>query len=227
MAGYVPQDIKSRIKSSYDAIADTYADNFTTSDDPIRLDYLEHLLSQLRSKGKHAASVLELGCGAGIPATKRLLEVEEPLIHVTGNDLSTTQLELARKHLAKYNDRLALVEGDMMALSFPDHTFDAVTGFYSIIHLPREEQTQLIGKIVQWLKPGGLLLANFVAEEFESNVEERWLGHDEGWMYWSAWGEEGSIRMLENAGFEVLIKETKQVEGDAKFVWVLAKMNAT
>ncbi|KAJ4347697.1 hypothetical protein N0V95_005195 [Ascochyta clinopodiicola] len=215
--------MKSRLKSSYDAIADTYADKFTNPDDPVRLHYLGLLLSQLRAKEDHKSSVLELGCGAGIPATKRLLETKKPLMHVTGNDLSTSQLDLARKHLADYHDRLTLVEGDMMALSFPDHTFDAVTGFYSIIHLPREEQTQLIRKIAQWLKPGGLLLANFAAEESEGNVAERWLGRDEGWMYWSAWGEQRSVKMLEAAGLEILMRETKQVEGDAKFVWLLAK----
>jgi ubiquinone/menaquinone biosynthesis C-methylase UbiE len=60
-----------------------------------------------------------------------LLEVEKPLIHVTGNDLSTAQLDLARKNLAGYEDRLTLVEGDMLGLGFEGETFDAVTGFYS------------------------------------------------------------------------------------------------
>ncbi|KZM22949.1 methyltransferase [Ascochyta rabiei] len=226
MAENVPEDMKSRLKSSYDAMADTYADNFTQPDDPVRLQYLGLLLSHLKTKENYTASVLELGCGAGIPATKRLLETEELLIHVTGNDLSTAQLDLARTHLAGYQDRLTLVEGDMMALSFSDHTFDAVTGFYSIIHLPREEQTQLVRKIARWLKPGGFLLANFAVEESEGNTAERWLGHEEGWMYWSAWGEEGSVKMFEAAGLEILMRETKQVEGDANFVWVLAKRDS-
>lgn len=218
-----PNDMKARLKSSYDAIADIYADSFTSPDDPVRLHYLGLLISRLQSSVADTASVLELGCGAGIPATKHVLSVEEPLIHVTGNDLSTAQLALARENLAKYNDRLTLIEGDMMSLAFPPATFDAVTGFYSIIHLPREEQTQLIRSIVRWLKPGGFFLANFAVDESSGNIEERWLGQDEGWMYWSAWGEEGSVTMLEEAGLEILLREKKQVEGDANFVWLLAK----
>ncbi|KAH6622484.1 hypothetical protein C7974DRAFT_398378 [Boeremia exigua] len=111
----------------------------------------------------------------------------------------------------------------MMTLSFRDQSFDAVTGFYSIIHLPREEQTQLVNQIVRWLKPGGLFLANFAAEQSESTVLENWLNEDKGWMYWSSWGEAGSVKMLEDAGLGVLFRETKQVTRDANFVWLLAE----
>ena len=125
------EDMKARLKSSYDAIADTYNAEFTTPDDPVRLHYLNTLLEHLPKDGQQTASVLELGCGAGVPATKHLLQVEKPVMSVTGNDLSTAQLDLARKNLAGYEDRLTLVEGDMLGLAFPAGTFDAVTGFYS------------------------------------------------------------------------------------------------
>lgn len=215
--------MKARLKSSYDAIADTYNANFTKPDDPVRLHYLGLLLSQLRNDVNDKASVLELGCGAGVPATKHLLGSKNPAIHVTGNDISTYQLDLARKNLAEYSDRLILTEGDMTTLSFSNRTFDAVIGFYSIIHLPRDEQIQLVRHIAIWLKPGGLLLANFAVEESSKIVEENWLGEDKGWMYWSSWGEEGIVKMLEDAGFVILFRETKHVEGDANFVWLLAK----
>jgi ubiquinone/menaquinone biosynthesis C-methylase UbiE len=125
------KDMKARLKSSYDAVADTYNAAFTTPNDPVRLHYLELLLSRLPSDSQRTASMLELGCGAGVPATKHLLQIDKPLIHVTGNDLSTAQLDLARRNLAGYEDRLTLVEGDMLGLAFPSETFDAVTGFYS------------------------------------------------------------------------------------------------
>jgi methylase of polypeptide subunit release factors len=123
--------MKARLKTSYDAVADTYNAEFTTPNDPVRLHYLNLLLSHLSADGQQTASVLELGCGAGVPATRHLLEVEKPVIHVTGNDLSTAQLDLARKNLAGYEDRLTLVEGDMLGLGFKGEAFDAVTGFYS------------------------------------------------------------------------------------------------
>jgi hypothetical protein len=54
-------------------------------------------------------------------------------------------------------------------------------------------------------------------------TEERWLGHEEGWMYWSSWGEKKNVEMVENVGLEVLVKEVKQAVDDTTFVWVLAK----
>ena len=211
------------MKESYDAIADTYGAQFTKADDPIRLGYLRQLFEHLRASEKDVANVLELGCGAGIPATKFTLQNDKPLINVTGNDLSTTQLNLARSNLTGYEKRLTLLDGDMLSLSFPDATFDAVTGFYSIIHLPRGEQTQLMSKIVGWLKPDGYFLANFGANEMSGLEADRWLDQEKGWMYWSGWGEEASLKMVEEAGLKVLTKDLHQDEGDAKFVWVLAR----
>ena len=215
--------MKVRLKDAYDAIANKYNAVFTKPDDPVRIKYIDILLPHLKSAAGGTAKILELGCGAGVPATKHLLDVKEPVIHVTGNDLSISQLDLARKNLSRYEDRLALVEGDMLTLSFPDRSFDAVTGFYSIIHLPREEQSQLVHKIAAWLKPGGLLLANFAVDESKAIIMEKWLDEEKGWMYWSSWGEAGSVKMLEDAGLEVLFRETKQITGDANFVWLLAK----
>ena len=42
-------------------------------------------------------------------------------------------------------------------------------------------------------------------------------------MYWSSWGEEGSVTMLEEAGFKVLVRERKKVGVDAEFLWVIAQ----
>lgn len=221
----LPQDMKARLKSAYDAIAPTYNSKLGTVLDHIRLDYLTRLLTLLTATKQNDAKVLELGCGAGMPSTKTLLEHPNPKAHVIANDLSTTQIALAQENLKEFVDqrRLELVQGDMLALDFPDSTFDAVTGFYSIIHLPREEQTQLIQKIARWLKPGGYFLANFAQEELEHAVMEEWLGEKEGWMYWSAWGTEGSLKMIEEAGLEVVVKEVRESDVDATFLWVIAK----
>ncbi|KAF1832070.1 methyltransferase [Decorospora gaudefroyi] len=223
MSEPIPPNLKARMKASYDAIAEDYNTEFYKIADTLRIDYLGRLVALLQSNGNDTAAVLELGCGAGVPATKYLLEQEKPVFTLTGNDISTTQLNLARSNLAQYHDRLTLLEGDMLALSFPAANFDAVTGFYSIIHLPREEQIQLMSKIVEWIKPGGYFLANFLIEDMSTLEEDKWLGHEKGWMFWSGWGEKMSVEMVENVGFTVLLKEVRQAVDDATFVWVLAR----
>lgn len=220
-----PSDLKERLKNTYDAIAYTYNAKLGVDLNHIRLDYVKRLLDLLGQTGEDDIRVLELGCGAGIPVTKTLLDHAKPSISVTANDLSTVQLDLAASHLSDHvsSGKVTLVPGDMLALDFPSHSFDAVTGFYSIIHLPRDEQVLLMEKIVGWLKPGGYFLANFPEEETEEIIMEKWLGEEKGWTYWSAWGVEGSVKMVEGSGLEVLVKEVRSSEVDASFLWLIGR----
>ncbi|KAF2449359.1 methyltransferase domain-containing protein [Karstenula rhodostoma CBS 690.94] len=224
----IPEDLKDRMKNCYDAIAHTYNAKLGTVLDNIRLDYVNRLLALLKDTGRAEATLLELGCGAGVPSTKTFLDNPTPSIHVTANDLSTVQLDLARQNLSHHveSGKVKLVAGDMLALDFPPRSFDAVTGFYSIIHLPRDEQVLLMQKIATWLKPGGYFLANFADEEKEINVMENWLGEEKGWTFWSAWGAEGSVKMVGDAGLEVLVKETRESKVDATFLWVIGRKSA-
>ncbi|KAJ4359689.1 uncharacterized protein N0V89_000245 [Didymosphaeria variabile] len=224
----IPEDLKDRMKNSYDAIAHTYNAKLGTVLDNIRLDYVNRLLDLLKDTGREEVTILELGCGAGIPSTKTFLDNPKPSIHVTANDLSTVQLDLARQHLSDHvkSGKVKLIQGDMLALDFPARSFDAVTGFYSVIHLPRDEQVLLMQKIATWLKPGGYFLANFAEEEKEINVMENWLGEDKGWTFWSAWGAEGSVKMVEEVGLEVLVRDTRESNVDATFLWVIGRKGA-
>ncbi|RDW56681.1 hypothetical protein BP6252_14033 [Coleophoma cylindrospora] len=111
----------------------------------------------------------------------------------------------------------------MLALDFPPATLDAVVGMYSIIHLPRAEQVEMLRKIVAWLKPGGWVLANFGAEELAGKEAENWLQEEKGWMFWSGWGTEGTLDKVKEVGLEVVVQETVEDETDAKFLWILAR----
>ncbi|CAI6325184.1 unnamed protein product [Periconia digitata] len=221
----VPSDLKSRMQATYDTIAVAYNDALADENDQIRRKYTSQLIDLLQQSSIKEASILELGCGAGVPGTSTLLESQNPEIHVIGNDFSSGQLDLAHQRLQSFEDagQLELRQGDMMALDFPPASFDAVVGFYSIIHLPRAEQTELLGRIVKWLKPGGYLLANFSKEEFSNRVNTQWLGQKKGWAYWSGWGEEGSAKMVEEAGLTIVVREISDCENDAMFLWIIAK----
>lgn len=215
--GEPPENVKSRLKESYDAIAEAY-NTWTVPHSASRLKYLDQLL-QLLPRGQDAEiSVLELGCGAGVPVTEKLLA--DPRMRVTANDISTAQINMAKSALG--TERVNWIEGDMMALQFPDGSFDAVLGFYSVIHLPRDEQIVLVQKMTAWLKPGGLMLANFASEDNESVVMDKWLG-DKGWMFWSGWGADVMIKKVGEAGLDIVHKEIAQDVGDAEFLWVIAK----
>lgn len=177
----------------------------------------------------NSASVLELGCGAGVPCTQILASHTSSLVAV---DISTAQLELAKENVKKGEDgqekvgTVEFVKSDMHALSFPNETFDAVVGFYSIIHLPREEQAVVMKRIPSWLKPGGYFLANFAATASEESWNENWLVEGRG-MFWSSWDEGTTLEMVKGVGLDViegnLVWEEEADGRKVGFLWVLAR----
>jgi len=214
-----PTNLKSRLRDSYDAIAPRY-NEWTTIHAGIRLQWLEKLVPHLLEKNE-PVSVLELGCGCGLPVTQKLLSNHN--ISVIANDLSSTQIAIAKENLASSANRITFLEGDMLTLDLAPEYLEEVVAFYSIIHLPRDEQCTLLEHIAKWLKPGGYLLANFSAETIEGSEMEKWLKEDKGWMFWSGWGTEGTIGKIKDAGLNIAISEVQGDAVDAMFLWVLAR----
>jgi SAM-dependent methyltransferase len=213
-------DPKALVEHSYNAIAPQYLEWTTTARSAsilTRIHYLYMLKAAIPAKSK----ILDLGCGAGVPCTQFLAAQGHD---VTGVDISAAQIDLAREHVPQAR---RLVHGDMMALEFAAESFDAVVAFYSIIHLPKQEQGVLIRKIQEWLVGGrGLFLGNFVTAEGDS-VETDWL-EDGADMFWSGLGVEGTREMFQSEapGLEVLMDEVvvNEVEsGEERFHWVMAR----
>ncbi|KAK1751299.1 putative O-methyltransferase [Echria macrotheca] len=217
-------DTKSRLKQSYDAIAERYTD-WAVKNSALRIKYLDRLLSLLPPTANNSGPLkaLELGCGAGVPVTQTLLASPGGRkFSVVANDLSDSQLALGRAKLGEGpNVGVEWLQGDMNSLEFAEGSFDVVIALYSIIHLPRDEQPEMLRKVAKWLKPGGLVLVNFGIEEVEAEETEDWLG---AWMVWSGWGVEGSMGKVKETGLEVVVEEVSPGDGvDASFLWVIAR----
>lgn len=97
-------------------------------------------------------TALDLACGTGDIA----FELAERGAHVTGLDVTHRMLQLAQQK-AGGPRRVRFVTGDMMALPFPDVSFDLVTTGYGIRNVPRIDPA--LAEIRRVLKPGGLLLS--------------------------------------------------------------------
>lgn len=202
---------KRLVEDGYDRMAEAYLAG-KGPDDPTTIAALEDLAGKLPPN----ASVLDLGCGAGVPVTRWLSE----RYTVVGVDVSEKQLELAVKNAP--NARF--VKSDMMNLDLEPETFDAIVAFFSIIHVPKEEHADMFEKIHGWLKPGGHFLATLSVGEWEGEDKD-W----EGWgaaMWWSHHDGEENLAMLRRAGLEVVSAETKSGKGtgdeEETWLWVLA-----
>jgi SAM-dependent methyltransferase len=207
-------DPKQIVADGYDNIAEQHEEWARSVRVEERAKYTAVLLEKLA----RGAEVLELGCGSGIPTTQRLAEK----FAVTGVDISAKQVALAQQKVpaAKF------IHADMTKLDFPQSSFDAAAAFYSMIHVPRDEQAELLCKIADWLRPGGYLVATMGADSTEAYFNEDFLGKP---MYWSNFNSETNRRLVKEAGLSILSAEEETAAEFGKpitFLWVVAQKPA-
>ena len=209
-------DPKQIVAQGYDVIGEWYANQADQplGDDDDRERYTSLVVRELQA----GAELLDLGCGAGVPTTRRFAEY----FAVTGVDISSEQIARARRNVPS----ATFIHGDMAGLEFGPATFDAVTGFFAIIHLPRREHAKLFRDIAGWLRPGGIFVAGLGARPLEGEYEEDWHGAP---MFWSHFDSDTNKRLVEEAGLNLESTEEVTVEEDGEpvtFLWVVARKPA-
>lgn len=178
------RDYRDLVREGYDRLAAIFNAARVTEDAPA----LSPLLDALPAGSR----VLDLGCGAGVPVARTLARAHR----VLGVDVSEGQLALAREQVPGAE----FLRADMSRVEFPAGSFNAVVSFYAIFHLPLEEHAPLIGRIADWLRPGGYLLAT-VSPQHEEGYTEDFFGEE---MYWSNLGLREYLAILGDCGFEVM-----------------------
>jgi SAM-dependent methyltransferase len=142
------------VRRGYDEISFVYRDD----DGRAAASSAEHVgryagwVAELAGLLPAGATVADLGCGAGIPATR---ELTGHGLRAIGVDFSAVQLARARRLVPA----ASLVRADITALGLRPAALDAVVSFYTLIHLPLADQRALFPRIRSWLRPGGYLLA--------------------------------------------------------------------
>ena len=99
------------------------------------------------------ARVLDICCGTGDLTAALLAERPAKAEAVTGLDFSREMLQLAERKYAGANVRW--VEGDAMALPFPDGSFDLVTSAFGFRNL--SNYAAGLAEIQRVLRPGGCI----------------------------------------------------------------------
>jgi cyclopropane fatty-acyl-phospholipid synthase-like methyltransferase len=97
------------------------------------------------------ATVLDLGCGSGVPITQVLVEGG---FNVFGVDASPTLVEKFRERFPGISVECCAVEDS----DFFDRTFDAIVAWGLMFLLPAETQLALIGRVARVLRPAGQFL---------------------------------------------------------------------
>ncbi len=203
------RDPKRIVAQGYDRIAKGYLERRGDARPERDRAYLDRTTEGL----ERGARVLDLGCGAGVPVAAYLSE----RFRVVGLDISRRQLSLARGNVPGGTFLLA----DMCSLPFRPASFDAVVALYSIIHVPRKEHEALLASLCDVLRPGRRLLATMGNDDWEAG-ESDWLGLGAE-MYWSHYGADTNLELLEQAGFRVLETQVEPDTFDGEHLFVLAE----
>lgn len=110
----------------------------------------------------------------------------------------------------------------MMTVEFPGK-FDAVVAFYSIFHLPREEQGVLVQRVEGWLKDGGVFLGNVGTKDGEFWRED-WFRKGVRMRSFGL-GVQGNRDVIRDSG--LVLEEEVAVEKVGKaeetFHWIFAR----
>ena len=208
-------DPKRVVADGYDRLHQVYADWTSAGHDGLRRRYIDKVLG----RGLPAsAEALDLGCGTGRHATAYLVERG---LRVTGVDISPRSIEVAAGEVPGAR----FMVGDMASIDLPPRSFDLVTAFYSVIHVPMDEHGQLLARIWSWLRPGGYMVATMGGGERPGEgVEQAWLGVAP--MFWSNWDVATSRRLVAEAGFEEVEANLEVIDEDGRpvtFLWVVAR----
>jgi cyclopropane fatty-acyl-phospholipid synthase-like methyltransferase len=192
------------VKQQYNKLAE----NYLAGRDQFKNDsYLNKLSAQL-SPG---STILDIGCGAGLPIDKYFIDHGFKII---GIDISEKQIELAKKNVPKGNFKVE----DMSEFHPGEYAVEAVVSFYAIFHTNRETHQEILKHVRSFLKRGGLILITMARTEWEGKEKDFFGGE----MFWSHYDSTTNRRLVENANFKILIDEI-DTTGEEKHQVILAE----
>ncbi len=145
MDSKLAQQILDKNTRDYDAIAVAFSETRGMAGETIQI-FADQILDDAR--------VLDVGCGNG-----RFLDAFQGRnIDYTGLDVSSRMIAQAEARNKGVSIPHRFIVGDMLALPFPDASFNAVTEISALHHIPSDMlRSQAVREFARVLKPGGHL----------------------------------------------------------------------
>lgn len=184
-----------QVLSAYEKLGKKYLDHRRS----LRSDAYVRAFSRMLKK---KAVVLDVGCGAGVPVDDILTKDGH---EVMGLDLSPSLVNLARKLVSGATYQVS----DMRNLARGEYSVDGIVCLYAIFHVPRNEHKQMIETFASFLPSGGLMLISMGDRAYEGAHEMYGV-----MSYSSQWGSVENRRIVEAAGFRILLEEFATSNGE-------------
>ena len=164
-----PAGTLDAVRTSYDTVADDYAELLRSAlaaspTDRAMLSLFAELVA-----GSGGGEVADLGCGPG-RITGHLAALG---LDVRGVDLSAGMVAVARRE----HPQLRFDVGSMTALDLADDSLAGALAWYSLIHLPTDELPAVLAELARVLRPGGHLLVAFQVGDEPVQLREAYGHH--------------------------------------------------
>ncbi|WP_308402519.1 class I SAM-dependent methyltransferase [Streptomyces sp. AC550_RSS872] len=186
-----PRPDRTGQAEAFDAIGERYDEAFPHKEGQVAA--AEWLVGSLPAGSR----ALDLGCGTGLPTAGQLAAAG---VEVVGVDLSDGMVKLARAHVPggvfHQADIADLRPGGPLDLG----RFDAVTAFFSLLMLPRDEIPLALRTVRHLLVPQGLFALSMVEADVD-DFEIPFLGNS---IRVSGYLRDELREVVEAAGFEIL-----------------------
>ena len=142
----------------------------------------------VKNKGK----ALDIGCGC----TGRFIDllIQEGF-QPTGLDVSEEMLALARNR----HPAVDFIHADICEYQLVE-TYDFITAWDSIWHIPLEEQKNVICKIINSLNPRGVFIFSFGGTAEAGAHTNSFMGPE---VYYSSLGTEGFLKLFIELGYAI------------------------
>lgn len=139
------------------------------------------------------STVLDVGSGTGRPTAEVLAAAGH---EVLGLDVSPVMVELASRQVPGARFRRADVRREPLG----EEAFDAVTVYFSLLQMTRDEQTALVGRVGRAVRPGGAVVLATVPVDAD-DVPHVFMGHP---VRVSSFAADGFTALARQAGLTVL-----------------------
>jgi cyclopropane fatty-acyl-phospholipid synthase-like methyltransferase len=160
---------------------------------------------------RRGGAILDLGCGAGEPVDRYLIDHGYP---VTGLDISDKMVSLARIRFPRHQ----WMRHDMRKAELVGQ-FAGIVAWDSLFHLPHADQTAMIARIGGWLERDGNFLFNTGPAHGVAIGEQ----FDEA-LYHASLDPHEYQKALADAGLRVVAFSPEDAIAGGRTVWLVRKL---
>ena len=197
------------LKEKYDQMAESYMESRSLFDNT---DQLEELAKLIPPK----STVLDLGCGTGLPVSKFFAERN---YSVTGIDLSDSMIRLAKKNVPN----AVFYRENIVNADLSEDSFDLIVSFYCLFHLIKEKQKEIFNKIMHWLKTGGYAYFTLASQEYTGQEDfEGTIHFENNILPYSHFSLAEYPKIFQDIGATLVSMEKLTIGGET-MLWVLLK----